>query len=495
MEKERVYIAIDLKSFYASVECVERKLDALDTCLTVADSSRTDKTICLAVSPALKAFGTGGRPRLFELNRKVAEANMRRGRLGKSYSGKVLAQHPEYAIDYIVATPRMALYLEYSRRIYEVYLRFIAPEDIHVYSVDEVFIDATDYVKYYGVSAHQLAINIIREVLSATGITATVGIGSNLYLSKVAMDIVAKKMPADKDGVRIAELDEISYRHKLWSHLPLTDFWHVGRGIARRLNSVGLFTMGDVARCSLRNEQVLYDLLGVNAELLIDHAWGWEPVTIDVIKAYEPKEHSISSGQVLSRPYSFFEARNVMLEMTDVVALELVEKRLLTNQVILHIGYDAISIGEAAKGGRYQGPSKIDRFGRRVPRHGHGTANMDFPTSSSEILIDKLTALYDRIVDADLMVHRITIAFNHLSHDKGMPKAEVTHQMSLFDDPETKKRERTQMVRKLVRERHRQEAILKIKNRFGKNAILRGFNYSEGATQRERNNQIGGHKA
>lgn len=489
MGKGRVYIAIDLKSFYASVECVERGLDALDTCLVVADASRTTKTICLAVSPALKAFGTGGRPRLFEVIRKVGIANIRRGNEGKSCSGRELAAHPELAIDFHVASPRMALYLDYSRRIYEIYLRFIAPEDIHVYSVDEVFIDATDYLPLYGLTAHELAIRMIREVLAATGITATVGIGTNLYLAKVAMDIMAKKMIPDSDGVRIAELDEMTYRRELWDHEPLTDFWRVGHGTAQRLKMNGLRTMGDVARFSLHNEELLYKLFGVNAELLIDHAWGWEPVTMDYVRAYEPETHSISSGQVLSRPYKFAEARTVVLEMTDTVALELVEKRLVTDQVVLHIGYEAVNVED------YGGRWKTDRFGRKVPLHAHGTSNLDFPTSSSRILLSKLTDLYDRIVNPMLMIRRITISINRLSRESELAQRLRPRQLSLFDEPEDMASGATGNREDLAKERRRQEAILRIKNRFGKNAILRGFNYNDGATQRERNQQIGGHKA
>ena len=492
MGKERIYIAIDLKSFYASVECVERGLDALDTCLVVADASRTDKTICLAVSPALKVYGTGPRPRLFEVNQKIGEANRKRGNRGKSVSGAELASHPELAIDFIVATPRMALYLDYSRRIYEIYLQYIAPEDIYVYSVDEVFMDITDYVTFYGLSPHNLAKEIIQKVIKTTGITATVGIGTNMYLCKVAMDIVAKKMKADKDGVRIAELDERSYREQLWSHEPITDFWRVGRGTMSRLLSLGLRTMGDVARCSLTHEHLLYELFGINAELLIDHAWGWEPVTMEFVKSYEPETHSISSGQVLNRPYSVFEARNVMLEMIDNVALELVEKHLATDQVTLTIGYDSLKTVNPEYEG---GPIKTDRFGRKVPRHAHGTANIDFPTSSCDILLSKFTDLFDRIVNPLLMVRRITITTNRLLKTNDVIGPRLPAQMSLFDSYEDIKRDRETTIKKLKQERCRQEAILNIKNRFGKNAILRGFNYADGATQRERNMQIGGHKA
>ena len=354
MDADRQYIAIDLKSFYASVECVERGLDPLDACLVVADPSRTEKTICLAVSPALKSYGIGGRPRLFEVVQKVLEVNRLRGRSGKSTSKKVLDAHPELAVDYVVAPPRMAHYIKYSTRIYEVYLRYVAPEDMHVYSIDEVFIDATSYLPTYKVTARELARKIIREVLAETGITATAGIGTNLYLCKVAMDIVAKKIPADKDGVCIAELDEMAYRHLLWEHVPLTDFWRVGRGTAARLATYGILTMGDVARCSMEREDLLYKLFGINAELLIDHAWGWEPVTMDLIKAYRPETSSMCSGQVLQSPYTVAKARNVVLEMADSLSLDLVDKKLLTDQLVLTVGYDIESLAgkDAAQAGR-----------------------------------------------------------------------------------------------------------------------------------------------
>lgn len=490
---QRQYIAIDLKSFYASVECVERNLDPLDTCLVVADASRTEKTICLAVSPALKEYGTGGRPRLFEVVQRVREANYRRGRNGKSYSKLVLDSHPEIAVDYIVVPPRMAHYIEYSTRIYKVYLRYIAPEDIHVYSIDEVIMDVTDYLQTYKMTAHELTVKMIREVLSETGITATAGIGTNMYLCKIAMDIVAKKMPADKDGVRIAELDEMSYRRKLWEHTPLTDFWRVGRGIADRLAKYRILTMGDIARCSLTNEDFLYNLFGVNAELLIDHAWGWEPVTMNYVKSYRPEAKSISSGQVLTCPYSSDRARNVVIEMADSVSLELIERRLVTDQLVLTVGYDIESLTTPEIRAKYHGKITTDHYGRQVPVHAHGTINIGQPTSSAKILIAKVAELYDRIINPDLLVRRLTLSINHLTNEqapKGKPRV---IQLDLFTDYEEEKRKKEKEEAELAKERRRQEAVLKIKKMYGKNAILKGLNYTDGATQRDRNQQIGGH--
>lgn len=493
MDVQRQYIAIDLKSFYASVECVERGLDSLDTCLVVADASRTEKTICLAVSPALKAYGTGGRPRLFEVVQKVREANRYRGRQGKSYSKAILEKHPEYAIDYLVAPPRMAYYIEYSTRIYNIYLRYIAPEDIHVYSIDEVIMDVTSYLKTYGLTAHELAIKMIREVLSETGITATAGIGTNMYLCKIAMDIVAKKMPADKDGVRIAELDEMSYRRQLWEHTPLTDFWRVGRGIADKLALYGIYTMGDIARCSIDKEDFLYRLFGVNAELLIDHAWGWEPVTMDLVKAYRPEAKSINSGQVLQCPYTTDKARNVVLEMADSVSLELIDKRLVTDQLVLTVAYDTESLTNPSIRSKYKGKITTDFYGRQVPAHAHGTINIEQPTSSANILMSKVAELYDRIINSDLLVRRLTLSINHLMHEEDLKVTPKAVQLDLFTDYEELKRQREAEKAELAKERRRQEAILNIKKMFGKNAILKGLNYSDGATQRDRNQQIGGH--
>lgn len=493
MSQNRQYIAIDLKSFYASVECVERNLDPLDTCLVVADASRTEKTICLAVSPALKAYGTGGRPRLFEVVQKVRDENRKRGRMGKSYSAKELSEHPDWQIDYLVAPPRMAHYIKYSTRIYEVYLRYIAPEDIHVYSIDEVFIDATSYLDTYGMTAHELAMTMIREVMKETGITATAGIGTNMYLCKIAMDIVAKKMKPDADGVRIAELDEMTYRRKLWEHTPLTDFWRVGRGIANKLASYGILTMGDIALCSINREALLYKLFGVNAELLIDHAWGWEPVTMDLVRAYRPETHSISSGQVLTCAYTVEKAKVVVQEMVDALALDLVDKGLVTDQIVLEVGYDIESLTNPAIRNRYHGRITTDHYGRQVPFHAHGTTNMEFATSSSQILTDKVDALFDRIVNPILLVRRITLSANHLVRESDAKVRAKPIQLDLFADYDEIERKEKEESAKLERERRRQEAVLNIKKRFGKNAILKGLNYAEGATQKDRNRQIGGH--
>ena len=489
----RQYIAIDLKSFYASVECVERGLDPLDTCLVVADPTRTEKTICLAVSPALKTYGLGGRPRLFEVVQKVREVNRQRGHSGASHSKKELDANKELAVDYLVAQPRMAHYIQYSTRIYEIYLHYIAPEDIHVYSIDEVFIDVTAYLKNYRMTAHELAMKMIREVLKETGITATAGIGTNLYLCKIAMDIVAKKMKPDKDGVRIAELDEMSYRRQLWEHTPLTDFWRVGRGIAARLAIYGILTMGDIARCSIEHEDLLYKLFGVNAELLIDHAWGWEPVTMELIKSYRPEASSVSSGQVLQSPYTAAKARNVVLEMADSLSLDLVDKKLVTDQLVLTIGYDTESLTDRNIREKYQGKVATDRYGRQVPAHAHGTANMERPTSSERILMEKAGGLFDRIVNPDLLVRRITLSANHLMHETDIQPDNRAVQLDLFTDYEKLEKEWKAEEEVLARERRRQEAVLKIKKKFGKNAILKGLNYADGATQKERNQQIGGH--
>ncbi len=489
----RQYIAIDLKSFYASVECVERGFDPLDTCLVVADRSRTEKTICLAVSPALKAYGTGGRPRLFEVVQKIRDANRRRGRMGTSCSARQLVAHPELGIDFIVAQPRMALYIQYSTRIYSIYLRYVAPEDIHVYSIDEVFIDATSYLSAHGMDASRMARIMISDVLAETGITATAGIGTNLYLCKVAMDIVAKKMEPDVNGVRIAALDEMSYRRRLWHHKPLTDFWRVGHGIADRLALYGIHTMGDIARCSLRHEDFLYSLFGINAELLIDHAWGWEPVTMALIKSYRPETKSISSGQVLKCPYTPFQARNVALEMADNIALELLEKRLMTDQVVLTIGYDSESLRDPEVQKNYRGRISHDFYGRPVPEHGHGTATFAHHTSSASYIIARVEQLYDRVVNTDLLVRRLTLAFNHLLDEeqvKAHPRFAELNLFMDFDEQERRLREEKDFLEK---ERRRQEAVLKIKKRFGKNAILRGLNFADGSTQIERNTQIGGH--
>ncbi len=504
MSDNRIYIAIDLKSFYASVECRERGLDPMTTNLVVADLSRTEKTICLAVSPSLKTWGIPGRPRLFEVVQKVREANnLRRSQApnrtfsGKSFHYPDLIQNPALELDYIVAPPRMALYMEYSTRIYDIYLRYIAPEDMHIYSVDEVFIDVTPYLKTYNMTARELAITMIREVLKETGITATVGIGTNMYLCKIAMDIVAKRAKADEDGVRIAELDEMSYRRLLWDHKPLTDFWRVGRGYAKKLEANGLYTMGDVARCSIGkeneyyNEELLYSLFGINAELLIDHAWGWEPCTIAEIKAYRPMANSISSGQVLQCPYDFIKARIVTQEMTDLLSLDLVEKGLVTDQLVLTVGYDIENLTDSERKRQYKGEVTIDRYGRRIPKHAHGTINLDFPTASTGMMIQAMMELYDRIVDRNLLVRRITVVANRVVSEKKVEKKEEYVQMNLFTDYEAEQKK----AEALKREKDIQNALLDIKKRYGKNAVLKGMNLQEGATAKERNAQIGGHKA
>ena len=507
-ENNRSYIAIDLKSFYASVECMERHLNPMTTNLVVADASRTEKTICLAVSPALKTYGIPGRPRLFEVVQKVKEANaLRRIKApgqefaGTSWDAGALKASPSLAIDYIVAPPRMAKYMEISTQIYHIYLKYIAPEDIHVYSIDEVFIDATDYLKTYDMTPRELAMTMIRDVLKSTGITATAGIGTNLYLSKVAMDIVAKHIEADADGVRIASLDEMSYRRLLWQHRPLTDFWRVGRGYARRLEQVGLYTMGDVARCSLGgsqdfyNEDLLYRMFGVNAELLIDHAWGWEPCRIAHIKAYKPENSSLCFGQVLSVPYTFEQARLVVREMADGAALDLVDKRLVTDQLVLTVGYDIENLTDPQRKKKYKGAVTTDRYGRSIPKHGHGTRNLKTATSSSAVLMDAVTELYDRIADPGLLIRRLTLSVNHVEDEKTAKEKPQFYQMELFADNGIGKdtQEREEALRD--KERRMQEAMLDIKKKFGKNAIMKGMNLQEGATARDRNSRIGGHKA
>ncbi len=497
----RQYIAIDLKSFYASVECRDRGLDPLTTNLVVADLSRTEKTICLAVSPSLKAYGTGGRPRLFEVIQKVKSANSIRalrcgGELsGESYDATDLSSNPSLAVSYIVAPPRMARYVEISTKIYSVYLKYIAPEDIHVYSIDEVFIDATPYLSVCKCTARELALRMIHDVLATTGITATAGIGTNLYLAKVAMDIFAKKMTADADGVRIAELDEQSYRRYMWSHTPITSFWRVGKGYAAKLATHGMTTMGDVARCSLYNEDLLYHLFGVNAELLIDHAWGYEPCLISDIKAYRPRTSSISSGQVLSTPYPNKKARTVVHEMADHMALELVEKRLLTPQVVLDVGYDIENLsGYAAE--NYHGEITVDRYGRNIPKQSHGSANLPRPTSSAHHIVEATLALFDRITDKSLTVRRLTLTAANIINEENAPPPEAKpEQLDMFTDYAEQERKQKQEEEKLRRERARQETIIELRRKYGKNAVLKGLNLEEGATEKERNGQIGGHKA
>ena len=501
--KERTYIAIDLKSFYASVECRERGLDPMDTNLVVADESRTDKTICLAVTPSLKSYGISGRGRLFEVKQRVKEANAGRrhdapGRRleGSSHFFSELQANPELAIDFIIAPPRMAYYMEYSTRIYEVYMKYIAPEDIVVYSIDEVFMDVTDYLNTYKLSPHDLAMKIILDVLETTGITATAGIGTNLFLCKVAMDIVAKHIPADENGVRIAELDEMSYRKTLWAHQPLTDFWRVGRGIAKKLEENGMFTMGDVARCSVHDEDKLYKLFGKNAELLIDHAWGWEPTTIEAIKAYRPSTNSLGSGQVLHQPYEPDKAKLVLREMADLLVLDLVDKGLVTDQIVVTVGYDIENLTDPERSKKYHGAIVKDHYGRQIPKHAHGTANLDGHTSSTRKIMCAASELFDRIVDKNLLVRRLNIVANHVLPEADAPKKNDGFvQLDLFTDYAALELKQERERAELEREKKMQQAMLTIKKKFGKNAILKGMNLSEGATAKDRNAQIGGHKA
>ena len=513
-EGVRQYVGIDAKSFYASVECVERHLNPLTTNLVVADESRTEKTICLAVTPSLKAHGVSGRARLFEVIQRVSEVNRERLAAGvksgaiqrdpdtkrfrfssSSFDAEALEADPTLELTYIVAPPRMRLYEEYSSRIYATYLKYVSPEDIIVYSIDEVFIDLTNYLRTYGMTAHELTMTMVREVLYTTGITATAGIGTNLYLAKVAMDIVAKKAKPDKDGVRIAELDEMKYRELLWQHRPLTDFWRIGHGISARLESLELFTMGDVARASLDPvyESLLYKVFGINAELIIDHAWGWEPVTMDVIKQYNPTTKSLSSGQVMHRPYHFEEGRVIVQEMTELLVLDLVRKRVVTKQMVLDIGYDRESLS-GDRGRKYTGPVSVDYYGRRVPRHAHGTGNIDHYTSSTHVIMDTMLELYDHVVHKDLLIRRVNIAACNLISEDDIPE-EKPVQLDFFTDYEAVIREKEAQKKAEATERRLQEATLAIQERFGKNALLKGMNFLEGGTTRDRNGQIGGHRA
>ena len=497
----KTYIAIDLKSFYASVACRDRGLDPLTTHLVVADESRTTKTICLAVSPALKAHGISGRARLFEVVRRVEEINNERRALaphhvleGEATDAKDLAD-PCKALGYLVAVPEMARYIEVSTQIYQIYLKYVSPEDVHVYSIDEVLIDATMYLGVRGETAHDFAMRIIQDVLRTTGITATAGIGPNLYLCKIAMDIWAKKSPADKDGVRIAELTERSYRELLWDHKPLTDFWRLGPGYAKRLAACGLYTMGDVARFSLTNAETLYRMFGVNAELLIDHAWGWEPCTIRDIKAYRPESSSLSSGQVLHVPYPFDKARLVLREMTDLLSMDLKEKHLTTDQIVLSVGYDRENLADSDRRQSFQGMASRDYYGRTAPKGTHGSVSLGGHTDSTQQILDAATTLFDQIVDHGLLVRRMYVVANHILPAAEAAAPEETEQLDLFSLPEEMPEKQETPPEVIEREQRRQEAILRIRDKFGKNAILRGMNLEEGATARDRNQQIGGHRA
>ncbi|MDO5062199.1 MAG: DNA methylase [Peptostreptococcaceae bacterium] len=501
--KERCYIAIDLKSFYASVECRELGLDPLDTNLVVADESRTDKTICLAATPTLKSYGISGRGRLFEVKQKVKEANAKRRSQapdrtlqGSSYLYSELKKDPSLAIDFIITPPRMAHYMAYSARIYEIYMKYVAPEDIIVYSIDEVFMDVTDYLQTYKLSAHDLTMKIILDVLETMGITATAGIGTNLFLCKVAMDIVAKHMDPDENGVRIAELDEMSFRQNLWHHRPLTDFWRIGRGYAKKLEDHGLMTMGDIARCSLRNEDLLYRLFGKNAELLIDHAWGWEPCTIQAIKAYKPSTHSLGSGQVLHHPYSTESAKLVIREMADDLVLDLVDKGLVTDQIAITIGYDVENLLDPVRKKNFLGAIVTDPYGRKLPRPSHSTINLGKHTSSTKQILKAVGELFDRIVEKDLLIRRVNVTANHVIPEGLSQRDDKNYeQLDLFTDYSALKVEQEKEKIELEREKKMQQAMLSIKKKFGKNAILKATNLEKDSTAKERNAQIGGHKA
>ncbi len=511
--QEKQYLSIDLKSFYASVECVFRNLDPLSTNLVVADESRTEKTICLAVTPSLKAYGLPGRARLFEVVQKVKEINNQRlynyrrsnrnfklEFAGKSYLDVELKNNPALAVDYIVAPPRMAEYMKISAEIYKIYLKYIAPEDIIPYSIDEVFIDVTAYLQTYKMTARELAMTMIKDVLNTTGITATAGIGTNLYLCKIAMDIMAKKMPADENGVRIAELDEMTYRRQLWEHTPMTDFWRVGKGIANKLEPYGIYTMGDIARYSLqprgyRSEDLLYKLFGKNAELLIDHAWGYEPCTMAEIKAYKPETNSISTGQVLQNPYNYEKTKLIVREMTDLLSLDLVEKGLVTNQLVITIGYDIENLTDSEISRNYHGEITTDHYGRKIPKHAHGTINLDKYTSSTHKIVTAAMELFDRIIDPKLLTRRINVTACRVLPEAEAARENEFEQLDLFSDFNRKQAEEEKEKAELEREKNMQKAIIEIKNKYGKNAVLRGMNLQEGATAISRNSQIGGHKA
>ena len=493
---ERTYFCIDLKSFYASVECRERGLDPMTTNLVVADESRTEKTICLAVTPALKAYGISGRARLFEVVQKVKEINYQRknalidGKFtGKSFDDKELKRNPGLELTYIAAPPRMAYYMQYSSKIYDVYLKYIAPEDIYPYSIDEVFCDVTRYLKLYNMSPKELLTKMIQDVFETTGITATGGIGTNMYLCKIAMDIVAKHTKPNKNGVRIAELDEMSYRKLLWDYRPITDFWRVGKGYAKRLEQNKMYTMGDVARCSVENEDLLYKIFGINAELLIDHAWGWEPCTLEMAKSYVPETKSISSGQVLHCPYDYEKTKLIVKEMTDLLALDLVNKKLVTNKLVLTVGYDIENLTNPNIRKLYNGEITTDWYGRKIPKHAHGTINLKEKTSSSKIITEAMMELYERIINKNLLSRRIYVVADNVESES-KPVKNNFEQINLFTNYEEKEQEKT--VR--YKEKKLQEAVINIKKKYGKNAVLKGMNFENGGTTIDRNRQIGGHK-
>ena len=497
-EYDNIYIAIDLKSFYASVECRERGLNPLTTNLVVADSSRTEKTICLAVSPSLKQYGISGRSRLYEVVQKVKEINAQR-RLKSpnhvftctSYDDIALKNNSDLELAYIIAPPRMKYYMEYSTKIVNIYLKWFSIEDIFIYSIDEVFIDITHYLKTYNCTPRELATKVVQNVLEETGITATCGIGTNMYLAKVAMDIVAKHVEPNKFGVRIAGLDERAYRKYLWNHKPLTDFWRVGKGISQKLEKNGMFTMGDVAMQSVRDDEKLFKLFGINAELLIDHSWGYEPCTIDSVKSYKPITNSLSSGQVLKEPYDYTKTRLIVKEMAELLSLELVKKDLLTSKLVLEIGYDVCNLSKTVLSSLYNGEIKLDYYGRKVPKHAHGTINIDHKTSSTKIIIDKFVELYDRIINKELYIRRVTLSACDVVNEEDYKNNLIYEQMNMFIDYKelAKKRQKERAEKSL------QKVVIDIKSKYGKNAILKGMNFVDGGTTIERNGMIGGHKS
>lgn len=500
-EEQKYYIAIDLKSFYASVECRERGLDPNTTNLVVADSSRTEKTICLAVSPSLKEYGIPGRARLFEVVQKVKDINSERKRrasqnefIGESYNAIELKRNPALKLAYIIAPPRMSHYMKYSTNIYNIYLKYFSSDDIVVYSIDEIFCDITHYLKIYKMTPEQLVTKVIQDVYEHTGITATAGIGTNLYLCKIAMDIVAKHVKPNQNGVRIASLNEMTYRQLLWNHTPITDFWRVGKGYAKKLEKHRMFTMGDVARMSVENEELLYKLFGVNAELLIDHSWGWEPCTIQNIKAYKPSSNSISLGQVLHCPYNYNQTKTIVKEMTESLTLQMVEKGLVTSQMVLTIGYDIENLTNPNISEKYEGEVTIDRYGRKVPKHAHGTINLDHKTSSTKLITEAVMELFERIIDTNLLTRRIYVVANNVINEKDVQNEQSFEQINLFTNYGKLNEQNEKQRKKELAEKEMQKAIINIKKKYGKNAILKGMNFEEGATMQERNKQIGGHK-
>lgn len=496
----KIYCCIDLKSFFASVECVERNLNPLQTNLVVADKTRTNKTVCLAVTPSLKKYGIPGRARLFEVVQKVKEINFNRKYKtvghkleGKSFDDIELNKNPSLELDYIIAPPRMSLYMKYSTMIYNIYLKYIAPEDIFAYSIDEVFCDITNYLNTYKMTPKQFVTTMIKDVYRTVGITATSGIGTNMYLAKIAMDIGAKHVKADANGVRIAELNEMNYRKLLWEHRPITDFWRVGVGYAKKLEKNNMFTMGDVARCSIENEELLYKLFGINAEFLIDHSWGYEPCTMRDVKEFKPNTNSISSGQVLHCPYNYEQTKLIVKEMTDLLVLDLVEKNFVTDQIVLTIGYDVDNLIVPDLRNKYDGEITKDRYGREIPKHAHGTINLKEKTSSTKVIMEAVEELYNRIINKNLLVRRVNVVANNITKESEITNNKV-EQISLFIDYEKQKEELKQKQEQRKEENNLQHAILEIKKKYGKNAIIKGMNLEKGGTTIERNNQIGGHK-